>query len=146
MLKKSGTEAPGCLKNKPMNVIEEFKQLSRAAKDACEKFGTATDCEPYFLSTLKYVKMHPDEWPEFKHLFVSMAIDPAVGPWELIAFCMRELRWPEVLEVVQFQLRVSQDFRVKEVMAKIAAVYANEWEDGDLYHYYSPNQTRSDLD
>jgi hypothetical protein len=120
-----------------MNAVDEFQKLCAAANDACLTLGTATDCEPYFLATLNFVKKNPQHWADFKHLFVNMVSDPAAGPWELIAFCMRELRWPEVLTAVQRELESSNDFRVKTVMSKIAAVYTSDWEDGSVYRYYS---------
>jgi hypothetical protein len=117
--------------------VDKFQKLCHAANDACTTLGTATDCEPYFLATLNFVKMNPQHSADFKRLFVTMVRDPEAGPWELIAFCMRELKWPEVLTAVQQELESSKDFRVKTVMSKIAAVYAPEWGDGSVYSYYS---------
>ena len=123
-----------------MSKLDEFRSLCLAAKLACETIGSTFQFEPYLLAVLRLIKDDPIHWPEFKLYFVEMLSNPDLGPWELIAFCMRELQWPELLRGAQAQLEAATDFRVKSVMAKIVSVYETEWEDADLYRYYAGKQ------
>jgi hypothetical protein len=120
-----------------MDNLTELEMLTLKATHACEGPVGTHEYEKAFLSVLNYMKEHPMDADAYKNYFVKMLSDPALGPWELIAFCMRELQWPEVLEAARERLKLMRDPRIKSVMAEVIEVYQPNWADSVLYDYYS---------
>lgn len=129
--------------------LDTFKDLCQKAVVACATKESTLDFEPEFVAVLEYIKAHPDDQNQFSSVFTS-AIDSAEIPglswWELIPFCMAELKWPEILKVAEAKMVASDDIRIKESMSDLIKAYQPVWEDGDLYDYYSNHIPTSDLD
>lgn len=124
-----------------MSAYNDFVNQCISAKYACDNFDSTQDFEPFLLRVLLFVKSNPLHVSDFKEYFTRMLHDPNLGPWELIEFCMRDLQWPEILEAAKRRMSANADHRIKAVMAKIIAVYQQNWEDRDLYKYYSNSQS-----
>jgi hypothetical protein len=54
----------------------------------------------------------------------------------MLEFCMRELRWPSVAKRAEAVIH-SDDPRLRRLGTAVFAVYADEWEDADMYATYS---------
>jgi hypothetical protein len=117
--------------------FKEFETRCLEAKEACEQMGSATEFEPYLLSVLTHVKAHPSLKVNFRAAFIQMLSDPSKGPWELITFCMHELRWPEVEAAAHARLMSASDWRIKNVMADVIDAFSDKWGEAELYSYYS---------
>jgi hypothetical protein len=120
-----------------MDNLTELEFLILRAKQACEGPVGTHEYEGAFLSVLNYMKEHPMDEDAYKNHFIRMLSERALGPWELIAFCMRELQWPEVLKAARERLEKMRDPRIKSVMADVIEVYEPNWPDSVLYDYYS---------
>ena len=119
-----------------MNSVDELKARLQEASLAVERGISTTDFERAFLDVLRFVKAHPDCREECESAFVNALAGGSQVPWELVQFCMRELRWPRVREEALRIADETTDIRVKAIMRDIAAAYEEEWEDADLYEYY----------
>lgn len=58
------------------------------------------------------------------------------GVVEILEFCMRELRWPEIREAMLAMDSPSRDWRVRRAAQRVLEVYDDEWPGGDIYDTY----------
>lgn len=119
-----------------MSVTEEFWQLVMSAESTWETTDGTDELEPYLLAVLEFVKKNIDHRTELVECF-KILVNEDRGPIEVLEFCMRELRWKEVQEAVIQTMKENTDIRVLDALNRILAVYEDEWEDGNLYKYYS---------
>ena len=116
------------------NVIREFDKLCDVAIAA---FGEELDIsyEMSLLNILKFVKKYPDYKEGFLDKF-KMILTSGGAPFEVVAFCMRDLQWPEIKEFVISKMNPSEDPRSEALRSTLTA-YDEFWPDADLYSYYS---------
>ena len=98
-------------------------------------YGT-NELEDLLLDLLEFVKNHPEERDNLVEGFLQLVDQRDKGPFEILVFCMRELRWTAVRDRVAAKIRGSDDPRVGNALGKVLAVYEDEWPDADLYDYY----------
>lgn len=113
--------------------------LNAKAKQAWKDEGIIDGVilEPSLLRILNHIKKNQHLKPEFVEYFSLLINDGTVGPYEIIVFCMRELQWQEVADAALNEIEENDDPRIISVMNDILEVYEDEWEDEDLYEYYS---------
>ena len=119
------------------NHVKKFWQLCSKATSAWNENGDTHYYEPFLLAILTYVKSLPGFESDFKSCFLKLLNEPNLGIWEIVAFSMRELKWPEVRAEAEKILAQDNDYRVKQVMQDILDVYEEEWDDADMWQYYS---------
>lgn len=116
------------------DIIKQFDILCDVAMAAFSE-ELEISYEMSLLNILEFVKKHPDyrEWfiDRFKLILTSRN-----SPFEAVAFCMRELQWPEIKEFVISKMNPSEDPR-SEALRSILTTYDEFWPDSDLYSYYS---------
>lgn len=87
-----------------------------------------------------YILNFIKENKKYKHKILSYFVAIMNGeiemPPELIEFCMRELQWPEIKNLAIQKLEQG-DPRKQYLMEHIVNVYEKNWDDADLYEYYS---------
>ena len=127
-----------------MDATGELKAKFRKAALAVENAGSTAEFEPVFLDVLRFVQSHPECSDMFESTFAE-ALNGSYGevPWELVQFCMRDLRWPKVRDEAMRIALDSNDIRVSTVMHDIVSVYEPEWADAALYDYYRGNNDSS---
>lgn len=115
------------------DVIKEFDELCDMAMAA---FGEELDItyEMSLLNILEFVKKHPDCKDDFISRF-KLILMSGSSPFEVVAFCMRELQWPEIKEFVISNMNPSEDPRSEALRSTLTA-YDERWPDADLYSYY----------
>ncbi|BBP61607.1 hypothetical protein [Pseudomonas sp. St316] len=118
------------------DVIEEFDMLCDVAMAA---FGEEQEIsyEMSLLNILEFVKKHPDYKQDFVEKFKAILVS-GNSPFEVVAFCMRELQWPEIKEFVIIKMNPSEDPRSEALRSTLTA-YDELWPDADLYSYYRVN-------
>jgi hypothetical protein len=115
-----------------------FRELCQKALHSWETTQRGTpDFEPDLLAILNFTKQNLDQKDTLVQCFIDLVYDRALGPFEVIEFCMRELRWPEVADAAAERWRSTTDPRIHIVMKDILDVYEEHWEDADLYQYYA---------
>ncbi|WP_342308684.1 hypothetical protein WLF14_01040 [Pseudomonas fluorescens] len=115
------------------DVIKEFDKLCDMAMAA---FGEELDItyEMSLLNILEFVKKHPGCREDFIGGF-KLILMSGGSPFEVVAFCMRELQWPEIKEFVISNMNPSEDPRSEALRSTLTA-YDERWPDADLYSYY----------
>lgn len=113
--------------------MEQFDELCDAAMAAFgEELGTSY--ESSLLRVLEFVKSNLEFRKEFIPKFEAILMSNN-SPFEVVAFCMRELQWPEIKDFVILEMDLSQDPR-SEVLRDVLTAYDEFWPDADLYKYY----------
>ena len=118
------------------NIIEEFISLGEKSDISLSREGDLAKVEKSFIQMLGIIKNNMELKSSFLDIF-SKSIKSDYMPIELIQFCMRELKWPEVKLMAIKQLEHSNDPRLISSIGSILEVYETEWPDEDLYDYYS---------
>ena len=119
------------------NIIDIFWAKCSAIREEYDKVYSASEIENLLVDFLEFLKDHFDEQAELEDCFIDLISDRTRGPYEIVVFCMRELQWPKVKEAVIERIESTDDPRIHSCMNDILAVYAKEWEDSDLFEYYS---------
>lgn len=94
------------------------------------------EVEDSLLDLLIYVKKHPEYNDQFKKCFREIVLNPNLGTLEILIFCMRELRWKEVQELIVLSIKETDDPRIRDALGDILDVYDDKWKNSDLYDYY----------
>ena len=119
------------------NIKNIFKKMSIATQKKWETTYGSDALEPELLSILNFAKANPDKQNELSECFIGIINDYRNGPLEIVVFSMRELQWSEVKNAALTRKQSSDDPRVWSAMNDVLNVYEKEWEDADLYKYYS---------
>ncbi|NWD71474.1 hypothetical protein HX870_28120 [Pseudomonas gingeri] len=115
------------------NVIEQFDRLCDVAVAA---FGEELEVsyESCLLEILNFVKKHPRYRSDFIDKFKNILMS-GDSPFEVVAFCMRELQWGEIKDFVVLNMDPSQNPR-SESLRSVLTAYDRIWPDADMYKYY----------
>ncbi|MDR3443763.1 hypothetical protein [Dyella sp.] len=116
------------------DIVVKFENICREAGKVLDEDYSLGIAEPLFVKALNLVKENPGFRKEFESEFLRI-LDKGIGPFELVEFCMRDLRWPAIREHAIAQLGDS-DVRKAQVLQRILNVYEPVWEDEDLYEYF----------
>lgn len=116
------------------DVLKDFDMLCDSAMAA---YGEELDIsyEKSMVKILDFVKSNLEQ----RSLFVSRFEEILMSnnsPFEVVAFCMRELQWFEIKNFVVSKMDPLQDPR-SEALRSVLTAYDNVWPDADLYQYYS---------
>ena len=117
--------------------------LCNRVKEKYDATYGVNEIENLLLETLDYIKAHGKYKEEFSKCFINRIKREEFFPLEIIFFCMRELQWPEIKEAAIEEKSKTDDWRIISAMDQILAVYENDWEDADLYQYYSTQVPRT---
>jgi hypothetical protein len=105
--------------------------LFEAALDACRDGESTSDFEPHFARLLDHLVAHPECHAAAVELFLNEVEQPG-GSWELLQYCMYELRWPEIEAAVHRALQAAGP-RSTAPLLHVLAAYEEPWPDIDLY-------------
>ena len=119
-----------------MNVIEQFWSLCNDAKQIAETTLDSREREPSFLAVLTFVQEHPQERTAFAYCFIHLFHWPELGPWNLIEYCMRELRWEEVRSHLAGIATVTPEINCRAIANRILAAFEEYWPSGRIYARY----------
>jgi hypothetical protein len=125
-----------------LSVESDFETLRQAVIKADEE--NMCDCRPMELplvQLLELVRSHPEKRGYFVDEFIRIAIGELDAPPELIPFCMRELRYPEVLQAVRYMYEAlqaeNQHARYMSYCSHVTKAYSDfVWEEGSMWDYY----------
>lgn len=114
-----------------------FQKMAMITQKKWENTYGSEELEPELLDILNFVKANPNKRNVLSQCFIDIVNDYRNGPLEIVVFSMRELQWDEVKDAASSRMQISDDPRVQSAMNDVLAVYKDEWEDADLYKYYS---------
>ncbi len=121
------------------SIVDDFRALVDEAAFVWE-WGGIPDTNRYetaFIAVLNHVKANIEQRDTFIGLFIEALDNPSLMGWEIVMFCMRELKWKEVYDEVYTRCMQEPNWTIKRRMEQILEVYEDNWEDADLFRYYS---------
>jgi hypothetical protein len=121
-----------------MSAIEQFWTLCSEAKQVSETTLDSRQREPAFLAILQLVQEHPQARSAFAYCFIHLFHWPELGPWNLIEYCMRELRWEEVQSHLAGIAAVTPEINCRSIANRILEVFQDSWPSGRIYVRYAP--------
>lgn len=114
-------------------VIKQFDILCDVAAAAFSE-ELEISYETSLLNILEFVKKNPEYKEDFIERF-KLILMSGGSPFEVVAFCMRELQWYEIKEFVISKMNPSENPRSEALRSTLTA-YDEFWPDADLYRYY----------
>jgi len=120
--------------NDPVN---KFWNLCKEASLEWEKTADTKLYEPFLLKVLNHIKSNTNFHEEFQECFIQIIKNPELAIWEIVMFCMRELKWEKVYNTLKEEHFQCMDIRKKHILEDILAVFDDDWENSDLFEYYS---------
>lgn len=95
------------------------------------------DIEENLLEILVFIKNNIQYRADISNYFIDRIHRKKIFPLEIIIFAMRELQWPEIKEAALDEINAADDPRIISAMNHILEVYDKEWQDAEMYKYYS---------
>ncbi len=120
-----------------IEIKEKFWLLVSSANEAWERNDDPRAYESTYLEILNFVKLYPEFKSVFIELFIEIAADHQKGIWEIVAFCMRELKWKGVKDGLLDLKNKCKDHRSVAIYESTLNVYSEDWEDADIWSVYS---------
>jgi hypothetical protein len=115
---------------------ESFLDLVRRATEAYDRGLDVSSYEEAFEAVLQYIEAHPDREPMIKERFLAMVREDPAGHRELIEFCMHRLRWNEIRNEINEQLRNTESIH-RAIWSGMRSAFEDGWEMKELYRLFS---------
>lgn len=120
-----------------LEAIDEFHGLVREAHAADMR---EEPIEPHLVRVLTAIRNQPECRAEYGEAFRVLIVSRQSIPWELVPFCMHELRWDEVKETIEERFAIARkenDWRATAVLSKYRDAFDDYWDSADLFAYYT---------
>jgi hypothetical protein len=124
------------------DVAATFTTLCQHACDTDATTLNVRAIEPTLVAILDLVQAHPEQQNLFVTLFLAVAEGSIKTPRQLLPFCMRTLRYPEIkalllVECAQDQTTERFRRRMNFISEVLHAFDDPIWQDADLWEYYA---------
>lgn len=126
-----------------MEVEKEFWRLAERFRDKSDELHDSREREPYLLDILSLAKGNLDRQSALELCFLQVLEDKS-WPLEILEFCMHELHWSAVKKSTEEAMAYSTDIRELDALERVLKAFEPDWEDADLYRYYSQSAISSD--
>ncbi|QKY12154.1 hypothetical protein [Janthinobacterium lividum] len=130
--------------NHDKNVVNNVNLLRKELLDAETVLDTQYSfelAEPNYVRCLQLINAAPEQHGPFVELLISMFLERVVSE-EPIAVLMHVLRWPEIREWAEDQLRsLDNPIAYGRPLEKIIAAFDDQWENREIYKMFSVEPT-----
>jgi hypothetical protein len=124
-------------------VSDDVARAIAAVLDAAEASFDTRAIEPPLLELRGLLEWSNDRRRESLDALLALTVPEPEGLQlarpgvvEILEFCMRELRWPEVREAMVAIDSTAHDWRVRRAAQRVLEVYDDEWPGGEIYNAY----------
>lgn len=118
------------------DLVVEFRRLCDKAIVASDTLDSTEDFEPDFINVLEFIREHPSIESDIKQVFIDMLGRKDGVPYELLSFCMHELRWVEIKDAAEQRFNSESSPRVLAVMENIIDSFSEGWSSKITYPYF----------
>lgn len=123
--------------------MDEFLKLYREGVEIVDRHIDAAKYDVCFSKILRFIKDNPSLRTSIETFFCDIVEKGPVIPYELIAFCMHELRWSNVRRLAEERIRREPTKpNLHQLMSQIIDAYNDDWVGRLFYAYYTPEQTQ----
>jgi hypothetical protein len=118
------------------NVVELEERLAAIEVVAAHFFGVS-ELEHLLVDLLEFIQAGTVRRELLEQRLITLFVAATPGSVEVLEFVMRALRW----SAVELELRTIQetdsDFRVVNEAKRVLEVFETDWDNGDIYRFYS---------
>lgn len=96
--------------------------------------------ENILISIIIFIKINHQNKEEIIDWLIFNIQNKKINNFEIIPFCMHELRWEEIKVVCESELKKStlnNDWNNIDFLTDILESYEDDWQDKDMYNYFS---------
>jgi hypothetical protein len=120
-----------------MMPIEHFWSLCGEAKVVCETTVDSRQREPALSAILTFVKDRPQYRDKFAYCFMHLFHWPELGPFDIIEYCMADLRWQEVYQYLEGIEAVTPEINCRYIANRILSAFKDPWPTGVIYERFA---------
>jgi hypothetical protein len=117
--------------------LKNFFALCLEAKKADDDYRDELS-EAEYDAVVQYVLDSAENRAILANAFVSIVFDPALGPLDLVEYCIHALRWDEVNQHMTERLKTEPSERVRSVLRRVLESFDSDWRDADMYRRFVP--------
>jgi hypothetical protein len=122
---------------KDEEIQQEFWRLIDVVEKKQSETYSLDELEPSLLAVLNFSKKNSDSRQVLEECFIELIHKPKRGSLEVLVFCMHELRWPKIKQVIEEIVRNTKDIRKRDALWDIPEAYSDDWDGREYYKYYS---------
>jgi hypothetical protein len=116
--------------------MNAFDSLVSLAAKAVEKHDDVARQEESLVNLLLFMKQHSEQLAAMKLSLCEMVSKADHVPADVIAFCMHDLKWPEVRHAAEKRREELSHPNGRRLMEHIIEAYDKNWDCKALYEYY----------
>ncbi len=118
-------------------IRQEFWRLIDVVEKMWRETYSLDELEPSLLDVLNFTKQHPHSRQVLEQCFIKLIQTPKGGALEVLEFCMHELRWPMVKQVLEEIVATTKDIRQRDALWRVPEAYSDAWDGTEYYKYYA---------
>lgn len=117
--------------------VSALKNELLAAENILNTEYSFEKAEPNYIRCLDIIKSAPEMRPQFAKLLTSLFDANEVGD-EPLAFLMHVLRWPEVREWAENNMRrMANPIATGRPLEKVIEAFSDDWENQEFYELFA---------
>lgn len=96
--------------------------------------------ENILISIISFIKIHHQYKTQIIDWLIFNIQNKQIPNFEIIPFCMHELRWEEIKVICEFELKnsiLNNDWNNINFLLNILESYRDDWQHKDMYSYFS---------
>jgi len=122
--------------NKMWPATTELHERLVAIEAVIDRFIGVNEAEHLLVDLLKLLNSGRITRAEGVAALSQLATQWPVGADEALEFCLRDLQWRELHDVLTRQASEAADFRIRDRAKRVLEVYEENWPAGDIYRAY----------
>ena len=122
----------GCQPMETTDQTRKMEQLFHIASNKLSQAVSLNEAEPEMVTLLREIKSNQGLRPFVVEMFKKSLSAPHC-PWELIQFCMHDLRWPEMREWIEERRLAAKSIDDATYWRKLTDAFEDDWEDAEFY-------------
>lgn len=125
------------------NKLDALHELFNVAARSAEAGLSPSDFERDFATLVDFIRRHPTLRPAAVRRFVRCVASWDLSP-ELVAYCMHDLRFPEVLEALRAAVTATADVRRQAMLWDTIGSFDDDWKDAHMYERFRAKHLKVD--
>jgi hypothetical protein len=114
---------------------DRLRTLFREAWDKLDAAVSLDEAEPQMVALLEEIKTHEEHRAIALELFRNALLSRR-SPWEMVQFCMHDLRWPEMRDWLEKRHDECDSIDECDFWVQQLDAFKDDWEDAVFYHRY----------
>ena len=123
--------------------VSSAQQLVATIEHDAQVHLGVSEYETTLIDLLTLLESVTELRAQFVEILQTLVADWPWGAVEILEFTMHTLRWPEIRTALEASAVSDPDFRHRALAERALEAFDDEWEDGEIYMYYRPDEKAS---